>query len=193
MEKPFVCQRCIYISQIRTAAFSKQFWVAATPFEGSSHSRLPLFTNIFQNFTVPCHFRNFNVVIYLFSFVEDSETLSLAAFTEWKTVTIFFWCFVDTRPNVQLRLRTHFADILNSQLIYTVPPLMIKGGVTLILSFPKAWFLLLIRRSNFRCFLHSPFRSLSFGLRHGVVFASIDCCQAVFLSKFQQGLWGETI
>ena len=50
----------------------------------------------------------------------------------------------DTRPIVRPRLRTHFADILNSQLIYTVQLLIVgvKGGLTLILSFPKAGFLL---------------------------------------------------
>ena len=44
-----------------------------------------------------------------------------------------FWRFVDTRPIVRPRLRTHFADILNSQLMYTVQLLIIKGGLTLIL------------------------------------------------------------
>ena len=62
-----------------------------------------------------------------------------------------------TRPIVRPRFRTHFADILNSQLMYTVQLLMIKGGLTLILSFPKAWFLSQIRCSNFCCFPHRAF------------------------------------
>ena len=45
----------------------------------------------------------------------------------------------------------------NSGIMYTVQLLVIKGGLTLILSFPKAWFLLRIRRSNFCCFLHRAF------------------------------------
>ena len=48
-------------------------------------------------------------------------------------------------------------DILNSQLMYAVQLLMTKGGLTLILSFLKAWFLLRIRRSNFCCFFHRTF------------------------------------
>ena len=41
--------------------------------------------------------------------------------------------------------------------LYIVQLLMINGGLTLILTFPKAWFLLRIRRSNFCCFLHRAF------------------------------------
>ena len=41
--------------------------------------------------------------------------------------------------------------------LYIVQLLMIKGGLTQILTFPKAWFLLQIRRSNFCCFLHRAF------------------------------------
>ena len=62
-----------------------------------------------------------------------------------------FWHFIVTWLIVQLGLRTHFAYILNSQL-------MIKGGLTLILFFPKAWCLLRIRRSNLCCFVHCPFK-----------------------------------
>ena len=43
-------------------------------------------------------------------------------------------------------------------IMYTVQQLMIKCGLSLILSFPKAWFLLRIRRSNFCCFLHRGFQ-----------------------------------
>ncbi|MCG8516216.1 MAG: hypothetical protein MI740_18980, partial [Halanaerobiales bacterium] len=37
------------------------------------------------------------------------------------------------------------------KLMYTVQLLMIRGGITLILSFPNAWFLSRISRSNFHC------------------------------------------
>ena len=85
---------------------------------------------------------------------------ALPPFPSEKLVHCSFWRFVDTRPIVWPRLRTHFVDILKSQLVYTAQLIMIKGGLTLILFFPKAWFLLRIRRSNFCCFLHRPFRSL---------------------------------
>ena len=60
----------------------------------------------------------------------------------------------------------HFADILNSQLIYVVQLLMIKGGLTLILSFPKAWFLLWFAVQISVASSITRFRSLSFRLRH---------------------------
>ena len=109
----------------------------------------------------PCHYTRFAVVIYLSSFVEDSENTedhrALPPLRSEKLLQYCFWRFVDSRPIVRPRFRTHFADILNSQLMYTVQLLMIKGGLTLILSFPKAWFLSRIRRSNFCCFLHRAF------------------------------------
>ena len=37
-----------------------------------------------------------------------------------KLLQCSFWRFVDTRPIVRPRFRTHFADILNSQLMYAV-------------------------------------------------------------------------
>ena len=74
--------------------------------------------NISQHFTAPCHYRRFTVVVHLSSFVEDSETPSLVAFTE-KLLQYSHWRFVDTRPVVQSRLHNHFADILNSQLTCT--------------------------------------------------------------------------
>ena len=49
---------------------------------------------------------------------------------------------------------------------------MIKDALTLILSFPNARFLLRIRRSNFRCFLHRAFYIPYFGLWHREVIAS---------------------
>ena len=111
--------------------------------------------------------------------MEDSENTedhrALPPLRSEKLLQYCFWRFVDSRPIVRPRFRTHFADILNSQLMYTVQLLMIKGGLTLILSFPKAWFLSRIRRSNFRCFLHRGFYipyNISFGLRQREVIAS---------------------
>ena len=74
--------------------------------------------NISQHFTAPCHYRRFTVVVHLSSFVEDSETPSLVAFTE-KLLQYSHWRFVDTQPIVRSRLHNHFADILNSQLTCT--------------------------------------------------------------------------
>ena len=76
---------------------------------------------------------------------EESESdRALPPLRSEKLLQYSFLRFADTRPIVRPRLRTHFADILNSQLIYTVQLLIVgvKGGLTLILSFPKAWFLL---------------------------------------------------
>ena len=67
-----------------------------------------------------------------------------------KLLQCSFLLFVDTQSIVRLRLPTHFADIPNSQVMYAVQLLMIKGGLTLILSFLKAWFL----------FADSPFKFL---------------------------------
>ena len=80
--------------------------------------------NISQHFTATCHYRRFR------------NHRGLAALIEWKTVTMFFWRFyIDTQPIVRPRLVTHFAGILNSQLMYTVQLLMIKSGLTATLSF----------------------------------------------------------
>ena len=111
-----------------------------------------------QHFTAPCHHRRFTVVIHLSSFVEDSENTEPCRLYGVKNCyNDSFWRFVDTQPIVRPRFRTHFADIPNSQLMYSVKLLMIKGGLTLMLSFPKACFLSRICRSNFRCFLHRAF------------------------------------
>ena len=69
---------------------------------------------------------------------EDHRVLS--PLRSEKLLQYSFWRFVDTRPIVWPRFRRHFADILNSQLMYTVQLLMIKAGLTLRLSFPKARF-----------------------------------------------------
>ena len=65
----------------------------------------------------------------------------------------------------------HFADILNSQLMYTVKLLMMKGGLTRTISFPKAWFLLQICQISVASSI-ALFRSLSFGLLHRELIAS---------------------
>ena len=98
-----------------------------------------------------CHYKRFTVVIYLSLCLKDSETAVPCRLYRVKNCyNVLFGAQSIVRP----RFRTHFADILNSQLMYTVQLLIIKGGLTLILSFPKAWFLLRIRRSNFCCFHH---------------------------------------
>ena len=144
--------------------FSKQFLVADVPFERSSPSRLPVFTKYipaFYSAKRPCHYTRFTVVIHLSSFMEDSENTKdhrvLPPLRSEKLLQYSFWHFVDTWPIVRLSFRMHFTDILNSQLMYTVQLLMIRGGITLILSFPNAWFLSRISRSNFHCFLHRAF------------------------------------
>ena len=91
--------------------------------------------NISQQFTATC---------YLFVLIcgRFRNHRPLPPLPSEKLLQCFFWRFVDTRPIVWPRLRTHFTDIPNSQLMYAVQLLIIKGGLTLILSFPKAWFLL---------------------------------------------------
>ena len=110
--------------------FSKQFWVVDGPFEHSSPSRLQFSQNTSQRFTAPSvhvviQLTRFTVVIHLFSFVDDSQTprttepCCLYVRSE-KLLQYSFGGFVDTRPIVRPRFRTHFADIPNSQLMYTV-------------------------------------------------------------------------
>ena len=61
--------------------------------------------------------------------VEDLETTEPCRLYRVKNCykLCSFWRFVDTGPIVRPRLRTHFADILNSQLMYTVQLLIIKA------------------------------------------------------------------
>ena len=108
--------------------------------------------------------------------MEDSENTedhrALPPLRSEKLLQYCFWCFVDTRPIVRPRFLTHFADILNSQLMYTVQLLMVKGGLTLIFSFPKASFL---RGFAVQVSIASSivlFRSHIFGLRSGVIASS---------------------
>ena len=113
--------------------------------------------NISQHYTATCHYRRFTVVIYLSSFVEGSETTEPCRLYRVKNCYNVLLVLCRHTADCSARLRTHVADTLHSQLMYTVQLLTIKGGLTLILSFPKAWFLSRIRRSNFCCFLHRAF------------------------------------
>ena len=79
--------------------------------------------NISQHFTVPCHYRRFTIVIHLSSFVEDSvKHWALLPLRSEKLLQYSFWRFVDTWPIVWPSFCTHFADILNSQLMYRTTP-----------------------------------------------------------------------
>ena len=127
---------------------------AAAPFKRSSHSMLSIFTKYIPAFYGDMSLQKIHRYgSYLFVLIcgRFRNHRALSPLPSEKRVQYSFWRFVDTRPIVRPRLRTHFADILKSQLI------MIKGVLTLILFFPKAWFLLRIRHSNFCCFLHRPF------------------------------------
>ena len=140
----------VLYSQRNAFVFSK----AAAPFKRSSPSMLSVFTKY-----IPAFYGDMSLLkihhygSYLFVLIcgRFRNYRALPSLRSEKRVQCSSWRFVDTRPIVRPRLRTHFADILKSQLI------MIKGGLTLILFFPKAWFLLRIRHSNFCYFLHRPF------------------------------------
>ena len=105
--------------------------------------------------------------------MEDSENTDPCYLYGMKNCyNIFFWRYTaDCPAEVTHALRWHSEKPTN---MYTVKLLMMKGGITLILSFPKAWFPL-IADSPFKIFVASSialFRSLSFGLRHPGVIAS---------------------
>ena len=144
----------VLYSQRNAFVFSKQFWVAAALFKRSSPSMIPVFRKY-----IPAFYGDMSLqkIHRSYLFVLKCERFrnhrALPPLLSEKLLQCSFWRFVDTQPIVRPRFRTHFADILNSQLMYTVQLLIIKGGLTLILSFRKAWFLLRIRRSNFCCFL----------------------------------------
>ena len=88
--------------------------------------------DISQHFMATCHYRRFTVVIYLlFICGRFRNHRALRPLPSEKLLQCSFWCFVDTQPIVWSRLRTHFAGILNSQLMYTVQLLIVKGGLTL--------------------------------------------------------------
>ena len=160
----------VLYSKIRAFVFSKQFWVVDAPFERSSPSRLQFSQRISQRFMAPSG----HVMIqdspwlficpHLWKIQKTPRTTEPCCLYGVKNCyNNFFGALqLDTRPIVRPKFRTHFTDILNSQLMYTVQLVMIKGGLTLILLFPKAWFLSRIRRSNFRCFLHRAFQGPQF-------------------------------
>ena len=125
--------------------FSKQFWATAAPFERNSPSRFPVFTKYIPAFYGALSLwkicRSYSFVLICGWFRKHR---TLPPLRSEKLLQYFFWHFVDARPIVRPRLPVHFADTLNSQLRRSP-----RCGLTLILLFPKAWFLLQIRRSNF--------------------------------------------
>ena len=150
----------VLYSQRNAFVFAQQFWVAAAPFEHSSPLMLPVCTKYIPAFYGDMSLQKIHRYgSYLFVLIcgRFRNHRALPPLPSEKRVQCSSWRFVDTRPIVRPRLRTHFAGILNSLLMSTAQLLMIKGGLTLILSFSKAWFLLRIRRSNFCCFLHRAF------------------------------------
>ena len=120
----------VLYSQRKAFVFSKQLGVAAAPFKRSSPSMLSVFTKYIPAFYGDMSLQKIHRYgSYLSSFVEDLETPEPCR---------LYRRFVDTLPIVRPRLRTHFADILKSQLVYTVQLKMIKGGLTLILFFSES-------------------------------------------------------
>ena len=89
-----------------------------------------------------------------------TTVITAAKETSDKLVQCSFWRFVDTPPIVRPRLRTHFADILKSQLVYTVQLKMIKGGLTLILFFSESMVSFADSPFKFLLLLPSPFLDL---------------------------------
>ena len=125
----------VLYSQRNAFVFSKQFGVADAPFKRSSPSMLLVFTKY-----IPAFYGDMSLWkihrSYLFVLIcgRFRNHRALPPLPSEKLLQCCFWCFVDTRPIVQPRLRMHLADILNSQLMYTVQLLIIKGGHTLMYS-----------------------------------------------------------
>ena len=133
--------------------FSKQFCVAAAPFTFQA----PTFHKISQHFTAQCHCRRFTEGLHFPSFRKIQKALSFTAFTEWKTVTVFFLPVCRYASILCPMLQTHFAEILNSLLnMYSNATTRTckRSVLTLILSFPKACILSQIHHSNSRYFVH---------------------------------------
>ena len=149
--------------------------LSAVHLQGSQFSQ-----NISPCFTVPSGHVIIQdspyIVIHLSSFVKDSENAenhwALPPLQSENLLQYSFWRFVDTQLIVPPRFRTHFAGILNSQLMYTVQLLMIKAVLP--------WYSHFRKHSFFRGFTVqisvassiALFRSLSFGLWHLEVIAS---------------------
>ena len=93
--------------------FSKQLGVAAAPFKRSSPSMLRVFTKY-----IPAFYGDMSLWkihrCYLFVLIcgRFRNNPALPPLLSEKLLQCSFWRFVDTRPIVLPRLRTHFADIL---------------------------------------------------------------------------------
>ena len=127
---------------------------------------VPAVSNLNESIATVCkrqnhksNYRRFTIVFHLSSFVEDSENTEPCRLNGvGKTVTIFFLALCRYTADCPAEVTHTHTDILNSKLIYLVQLLMIKGGLTLRLSFQKAWFPLQIRHSNSPCcFLYRAF------------------------------------
>ena len=110
-----------YISKLDAlSCFLNSFQCAtATPFTFES----PTFHKIFQHFMAPCHCRRFTEGLHFPFFRKIQKAPSFAAFTQWKTVTVFFLPLcrytADSPPGVTHALRRNSKYPTN---IYTVIP-----------------------------------------------------------------------
>ena len=115
----------VLYSQRNAFVFSKQLGVAGAPFKRSSPSMLRVFTKYIPAFYGDMSLwkihRSYLFVLICGRFRNHRALLPLQS---KKLLQYSFRRFVDTRPIVLPRLCTHFADILNSQLMYTVQLLM---------------------------------------------------------------------
>ena len=124
----------VLYSQRNAFVFSQQFWVAAAPFEHSSSLMLPVFTKYIPEFygDISLLWKIHRSYLFVLICVRFRNHRALPPLPSEKLLQCSFWRFAHTRPIVRPRLRTHFADTLNSQLMHTVQLLIIKGGLTLI-------------------------------------------------------------
>ena len=126
----------VLYSQINAFMFSRQFWAAAALFEPSSPSMLPVFTKY-----IPAFYGAMTLWLwkthrkYLFVLICERfrNNRALSPLQSENLSQYSFWHFVEIQLIVWPGFCTHFTDILNSQLMYAVQLLMIKGGLTLIL------------------------------------------------------------
>ena len=122
----------VLYSQRNAFVFSKQFGVADAPFKRSSPLMLLVFTKY-----IPAFYGHMSLWkihrshLFVLIFGRFRNHQALPPLPSEKLLQCSFWRLVDTRPIVRPRLRTHFADILNSRVMYPVQLLMIKGGHTL--------------------------------------------------------------
>ena len=88
-----------------------------------------------QRLTAPCHCRRFTEGLHFSSFAEDSMFRKHRAFPRLRSEKLLqysFCRFADTRPILRPMLHTHFAEILNSLLIYKVILLLEHGKEALL-------------------------------------------------------------